>query len=64
MGNVVRISHKEMDAAFCRGAAIPYSRSALWLVWYFGAWWVVYPSGWLKITPDLTPGDTGPKLAV
>ncbi|HEY1626656.1 MAG TPA: hypothetical protein VGG16_22955 [Streptosporangiaceae bacterium] len=60
MGNAVSVDHWEMDAAFCRGAAVPLDASVSWLVWYRDAWWVVYPDGWLKVTDELAVGDIGP----
>ena len=63
MGNPVCIGHREMDGAFLRGAAVPLGPSVPWLVRYFGAWWVIYPGGWLKITEELAVGDVGSEHA-
>jgi hypothetical protein len=44
------VSHKEMDAAFDRGRAIPVAESVGWLMRYRAAWWVLYEEGWLRVT--------------
>jgi hypothetical protein len=51
------MSHGEMNTAYLSGQAVPLAQSVSWLVRYQGSWWVVYESGWLRVTEDLVEAD-------
>ena len=51
------MSHREMNAAYLSGQAVPLAQSVSWLVRYQGSWWVVYECGWLRVTDDLVEAD-------
>jgi hypothetical protein len=62
-GISVRITHAQMNAAYDAGEAVPLAQSVSWLARYQDAWWVVYESGWLRITDELTAADIDDRAA-
>jgi hypothetical protein len=51
------VTYADMDAAFGRGEVAPLAEDISWIARYSGAWWVMSPRGWLRITDDLVAAD-------